>query len=236
MVKIFAHRGYKKKFPENSMLAFRKAIEYGADGIELDVHLTADEQLVVIHDDTLDRTTNRSGTVKDLTFAELRKAKIRTGRFTYERIPLLKDVLDLLKDTPLELNIEIKGKTGGVLEARLIELLARYSMDERLIISSFQLESVRRIKQLQPALETAYLYSRYVDRPWQLKSVYLFDGIHTNTFYTSEDFAAKIAAEQLNVRLYTVNRAVDIAYWLKTDVDAIITDDVELAVNTKKFI
>ncbi|TDM13169.1 glycerophosphodiester phosphodiesterase family protein [Macrococcus lamae] len=236
MVKIFAHRGYKKKYPENSMRAFKKAIEFGADGIELDVHLTADHHIVVIHDETLSRTTNLSGSISKMTLSEIHRAKIKTGRLKYEKVPLLSQVLDLVHDTKLELNIEIKGQTDGVLESLLVDLLNHYSMNERIIISSFYLNSVQLIKQLNPHLETAYLYSRYVDLPWNLKADYLFDGIHTNTFYISRNFADRIAGEGLKVRMYTVNRADDIKYWLNSTVDAIITDDVELAIKAKKFI
>ncbi len=236
MVKVFAHRGYKKKFPENTMLAFQKAIEYGADGIELDVHLSKDHHLVVIHDETLDRTTHRSGVVSQLTLAEIRQAKIRAGFMKYERVPLLKEVLELIKDTAVELNIEIKGRTDGILEAQLMALLSQFDLNDRVIISSFELTSIQKVKQLSPAIETAYLYSKYKDQPWLLTADYLFDGIHTNTYYISKDFTSKIAAEGLNVRMYTVNRENDIKYWLDSGIDAIITDDVELALKTKKFI
>ena len=94
---VFAHRGFSAAFPENTMLAFQEAIEAGADGIELDVHLTKDEKIVVIHDETIDRTTNGSGEVRSFTLEELRHfdaAASKKGTFSFEPIPTLQEYFD----------------------------------------------------------------------------------------------------------------------------------------------
>lgn len=232
MAKIFAHRGYKGKYPENTMVAFKKAIEYGADGIELDVHLTADGEIVVIHDDTIDRTTNSKGFVAELKWDELKKVKMK-GKFKKERIPLLKEVLDLIQPTELELNIEIKAHTEGVLEEKLIKLLTQYEMDDRIIFSSFHLSSMQYIKSLAPRYETAYLYSGYLDQPWLLRGEAYFDALHVNSFYLSRNYTATIQSHDLKARVYTVNRPIDLKYWLESEIDSVITDQLELALEIK---
>lgn len=232
MTKIFAHRGYKGKYPENTMIAFKKAVECGADGIELDIHLSLDEEIIVIHDETLDRTTYGKGPVAQMTWADLNRVKMK-GKHKKEHIPRLKEVLDLLEPTNLLLNIEIKGDTNGVLERKLVELLSTYQMNERIIVSSFHLYSVQMIKEMCPSLETAFLYSGYIDQPWQLKSEAKFDGLHVNSFYLSRNYTKTIQTFGLKARVYTVNREIDLKYWLESGIDAVITDQLELAIKIK---
>src|SRR5690625_4206670 len=111
MTKIFAHRGSSGTHPENTMSAFKEAERVGADGIELDVHYTKDDQLVVIHDNTVNRTTKGKGRVRDLTLGELLQldagSHIAT-QFSGEKIPTFEEVLDWIKETKLLVNIELK--------------------------------------------------------------------------------------------------------------------------------
>ena len=98
MVKNFAHRGFSGKYPENTMLAFEKAVEAGAEGIELDVQLTKDGEIVIIHDETIDRTTDGKGFVADYTYEELKKfdaSYIYTGKMGFNKIPALESTLNL---------------------------------------------------------------------------------------------------------------------------------------------
>jgi len=127
---VWAHRGASGYAPENTLEAFRKAIEMGADGVELDVQLTKDGELVVIHDETVDRTSDGSGWVKDFTYARISRFNYnRTHKEGYERamIPTLEEVYELLKPTGLTINVELK--TGVVfypeIEERVLDLTAR---------------------------------------------------------------------------------------------------------------
>lgn len=105
----YAHRGFKSKYPENTMLAFKKALESGADGIELDVHLSKDGHLVIIHDENLLRTCGYDTFVKDLILEELKKLNAAYGYGGIdEKIPTLREYFDFVKDTNLITNIEIK--------------------------------------------------------------------------------------------------------------------------------
>lgn len=134
---VWAHRGASGYAPENTLEAFQKAVEMGADGVELDVQLTKDGELVVIHDETVDRTSDGSGWVKDFTYARISRFNFnRTHPEGYERamIPTLEEVYELLKPTGLTINVELK--TGVVfypeIEARVLDLTARMGLEEPL--------------------------------------------------------------------------------------------------------
>ncbi len=166
MTIIVAHRGASRQAPENTMEAFRLAVEAGADAIELDVHLTADGQLAVIHDDTLDRTTDRTGAVASLTMDEIREADagarfIRAGDAGYAyngrglRVPTLLEVLAWLPDD-LGLVVEIKARVAAdaVVEAVRDHPVRR---DRRLSVISFDEATIERVRELDPEIRTGYL-------------------------------------------------------------------------------
>ena len=160
--KVWAHRGASGYAPENTLDAFRKAVEMGADGIELDVQMTKDGELVVIHDETIDRVSNGKGWVKDYTYEELKKFNFNKTHLEYtkEEIPTLEQVYLLIKPTNLTINVEIK--TGIVfypgIEERVLELTERLGMKERVIYSSFNHYTIRKIKELDPQAKTGMLY------------------------------------------------------------------------------
>ncbi|MCP4138086.1 MAG: glycerophosphodiester phosphodiesterase [bacterium] len=160
-MKKIAHRGYSEKYPENTLLAFEKAIEHGAHMIELDIHLSKDGIPVVIHDDYINRTSNGQGMVKDLTLEELRAFNYNNGNSACgdQAIPTLEDVLDLVKGKA-ELNIEIKKcpVKYDKIEAALVELLKKKGFLESAIISSFDHFSLRIIKDIEPVIKTGMLY------------------------------------------------------------------------------
>ena len=160
--KVWAHRGASGYAPENTLDAFRKAVEMGADGIELDVQMTKDGELVVIHDETIDRVSNGKGWVKNYTYEELKKFNFNKTHLEYtkEEIPTLEQVYLLIKPTNLTINVEIK--TGIVfypgIEERVLELTERLGMKERVIYSSFNHYTIRKIKELDPQAKTGMLY------------------------------------------------------------------------------
>ncbi|NJE42588.1 glycerophosphodiester phosphodiesterase family protein [Thermococcus sp. GR6] len=131
---VLGHRGYMSKYPENSLLAFRKAVEAGADGIELDVWLTQDGKVIVMHDESIDRTSNLSGKQKEMTLEELKKADIGMG----ERIPTLEEVFEVLPKDAL-INVELKD----VDTAREVARIVSENDPERVMISSFEIEALR---------------------------------------------------------------------------------------------
>ena len=131
---ILGHRGCMEKLPENSLLAFKKAVEAGADGVELDVWLTRDGKVVVMHDETIDRTSDMSGRQKDMTLEELKKADIGLG----ERIPTLEEVFEALPDDAF-INVELKDRDAVKEVARIV----KENNPDRVLISSFDIEALR---------------------------------------------------------------------------------------------
>lgn len=154
-MKVIAHRGYSGKYPENTMLAFQKAAEAGCDEIELDVQVTKDGVAVVIHDETLDRTTDGSGAVRDYTFGELRKfnaAKLFYGGTVFEPVPSFDEYCRWASGCGMSTNIEIK--TGiyyyREIEEKIAEIIRKYHLEEKVMFSSFNHISLAKIKQIFP--------------------------------------------------------------------------------------
>ena len=152
-----AHRGASKDYPENTLLAFEKAIEQGVDFLEMDLHLTQDREIVVIHDETLDRTTNGQGFVWDKTLAEIKQLDAGDG----ERIPTLLEVIELVRPTSVNLCLELKyeGKRtystkyleeGLATAEAVISLLARTNFLERTVLTSYSPLILERVKKLEP--------------------------------------------------------------------------------------
>ena len=154
-MKVYAHRGYSGKYPENTMLAFKEAAKTGCDGIELDVQLTKDGKVVVIHDEAVDRTTDGSGKVKDFTYQELARlnaANLYEGKYGFCGIPLFEDYCKWAAGQELVTNIELK--TGVYyyegLEEKTLELVRRYGLEEKVFYSSFNHLSLLKVKELAP--------------------------------------------------------------------------------------
>ena len=167
MTKNFAHRGFSGKYPENTMLAFRKAVEEGVDGIELDVQLTKDGEVVIIHDETIDRTTDGKGLVVSYTYEELRKFdasfKFR-GQCGFNPIPTLREYFELVKDKNLVTNIELKTGLNEYfgIEEKVWELIKEYGLEDRVLISSFNHYSVLRMKSIAPNLKYGLLTETWI--------------------------------------------------------------------------
>lgn len=237
MTKVIGHRGYAALYPENTMLSFKKAYEHGADGIELDIHMSVDKEIIVIHDPSLNRTTNQKGRVNQLTLDKIKNARIKNGLFkiTDEQVPTLKEVMDWIITTDMTLNIEIKGVTEGVLEDGLLKLLSHYDMKERIIISSFNLESLLYIEKIDSSYDTALLTDKDLGEPWIYLESHGIKSVHPyGKSYMTDAKRQEVVRYNLPARVYTVNRAKEIQYWLEEEIDAIITDEVEVAVKLKK--
>ena len=161
--KVWAHRGASAYAPENTLEAFRLAAEQKADGVELDVQLSKDGELVVIHDETIDRVSDGSGYVRDYTLEELKRFHFNRLHPEYAdaRIPTLAEVYELLKPTGLEINVEIK--TGiyfypGI-EEKLFRLEQALGMQGKIIYSSFNHYSVMKMREYDPKAKTGLLYA-----------------------------------------------------------------------------
>ncbi len=157
---IIAHRGLSSLYPENTLIAFRKALELGVDFIELDIRLSRDRELMVIHDETLERTTDGKGRVGRLTLSQIKKysaGKWFSDSFKKERVPTLKEVFELI-DGKVKLFIEIKQ--SGI-ERRLINLIQCYDMTDNIICISYLLESITKIRKLNSSIPVGLLTDRF---------------------------------------------------------------------------
>jgi glycerophosphoryl diester phosphodiesterase len=152
MLRVIAHRGARAEEPENTLRAVKRAAECGADAVEVDVRFSSDQEPVVIHDETLDRTTNGSGAVSEQTLEQLQALDAGNG----EQIPTLSEVLSLVKALGRELVIELK-EPGT--EERVVREIVRAGMERNVVIASFFHSSLLRMKELAPSLKTGVILS-----------------------------------------------------------------------------
>lgn len=232
-VKIIGHRGCMGSLPENSLSGFRKAIEVGADGIELDIHRTKDGEIVVIHDETINRTSNGNGLVKEMTLKQLKTYNLNAidGSVSDEKIPTLKEVFHLLKDHPdVIINIELKMHRVLYpdLEEQLVRLVSEYKLENEIIYSSFHLPTLVRLKQFDCEAKIAYLIKRSVPKLHDYVEQFQFDGIHPSKKLYESDMA--FFKKCGNIRLWTINQDRAIRESLTWEIDSIITDFPEKAI------
>ncbi len=158
---VLAHRGANKVAPQNTIPAFQKALEFNADGIETDVHLSKDGEVVICHNYTVDETSNGSGLVSELTLAELKAMDFGSyfsENFKGVTLPTLPELLDIVKGMSL-INIEIKPpKKDNDLVKRVVEEIHKYGILENSIVSCFNPECIKQVKDIDPNVKTALLY------------------------------------------------------------------------------
>jgi glycerophosphoryl diester phosphodiesterase len=236
-----AHRGGALLWPENSLLAFRQALALGADFLELDVHLTRDGEVVVIHDPTLDRTTTGTGPVRARTLAELAglRLKDRDGTVTEERIPSLEQVIELAASGKRQLLLEIKPderrqRYPGI-EEKALAALDRHRFEPFTVVMAFEAETWRRVRELRPDVQVAALYSPRM-LPAASVAVELqalgragvtFVGLHQALVTAEVAQQARLAGLTLGV--WTVNERAAIARFIEQGVGVVITDRPDLA-------
>lgn len=229
--KIWAHRGASEVAPENTLLAFEKAIEMGADGIELDVQMTKDGELVVIHDETINRTSDGKGYVKDYTLDQLQCYNFGKGYTKWAPIPTLRQVYELMQHNDLMLNIELKN---GIIhykgmEEKLLELAKEMRMESRLIYSSFNHQSIVYLKQLQHNIKTGILYAD----GWLKVPDYAVhigaSALHPAGYLIDRALVQEARQRGLKVHVWTVNEEEAIKQLVHLGVDAIITNTPDLA-------
>lgn len=240
ITKVFAHRGASGYAPENTLEAFALAIEQGADGIELDVQLSSDGIPVVIHDETIDRVTEKTGYVKDYTLQELKELTVLKDKFPeygQSKIPTLKEVLEAVKSSGIQVNIELK--TGIYwypdIEKKVAEIVEETGMKEKIIYSSFNHYSVQRIKEIVPDAETAYLYSDVILNVEDYAKKTNVDGLHPAVYHVKmADFLKEYVKSGLDVRVWTVNEEADMRALTEAGVTAVITNYPDVAVRVRK--
>lgn len=238
---IFAHRGSSAYAPENTLAAFELAVRQGADAIELDTKLSADGQVVVIHDQTLDRTTSQSGRVRDFTLAEIRKLEAGSHfdiAFKGEPIPTLDKVLEAVGKR-IYINIEIANYATltDKLPVKVAELVKRYEMEERVIFSSFNPLALLRTRRILPEVPTGLLAiagsSGNWARSWPGRLIH-YKSLHPEQRDVTPDLVKQAHQKGHPVFVYTVNRADEMNMLFEMGVDGIFTDDPVLAQQVRK--
>jgi glycerophosphoryl diester phosphodiesterase len=236
MTQIFAHRGYSSAFAENTMSAFIAAEKAGANGLELDVQLTKDGEVVVIHDEKIDRTTTGKGYVNNLTFNEIRKFNANKKGTNKEPIPSLIEVLEWMQTNQLVCNIELKNNLIPYegMEEKVIQLVRKYNLSNRIIISSFNHYSIVLSYRLAPEIETAPLFDERIYMPWVYAQSIRAQGIHPKLVTITDDIIIGAIENGVAVRPYTVNKDADMHRLYKLNCTSIITDDPVKALKIRK--
>lgn len=225
----FAHRGASAVCPENTMAAFRKALELGATGIETDVQMTKDGKLILIHDESVNRTTNGQGLVKDYTLEEIQQLEAGSWfqeSFRGEHLPSLEELLLLTKDKETIINIELKN---GIiqypeLEERVIATIRSFGMEDRIVISSFNHYSLVKCKSIAPEIRTGILYMEGLYEPWEYAKTVCADALHANKYAVLPEWIEEAKASGIVYHPFTVNDSEEMKRLIAAKVAGIITD------------
>jgi glycerophosphoryl diester phosphodiesterase len=213
------HRGARAYEPENTLRSFKKALEIGVDAVELDVRKTKDNQLVVIHDADVKRTTDGKGLVSNLTLKEIKEFSAEKG----EKIPTLKEALDFL-DKKVKTVIELKEES---VEEQVLSLVRKNGLEKNVVIVSFNEETLRKVRELDKEVETGLIYVKHknpVKAALDLKASYLLPLYR----FTHSANVQKAHENGLKVIVWTVNKPEEVAEYAKKGVDGIASDKPDI--------
>jgi len=231
---IMGHRGFQARYPENTMVSFLAAVDAGAQFVELDVTLTHDHQVAIMHDDTVDRTTDGQGRVSDFDLEALKRLDAGSWfhpRFTGETIPSLDEVLEKVAPRA-HINIEIKshaltdpGLTGQA-EQRVIDLIVARGVENRVLISSFDPEVLKRIQQLDPDISISLIseqspFDETMARCLELGTF----SYHPHLDYINQVLVGALQKADVYVFPWNINNAGDIQHAFSMGVDGLIAKD-----------
>ncbi len=224
-----AHRGFNGRYPENTLLAFEKAYEAGADGVELDVRMSKDGQAVIFHDETIDRLTSGTGKVNELTVKELQAIPITNPLQSDQKqqyIPTLKEYLSWVQGKALLTNIELKSKDEleDGLKMQVVSIIRQFDLEENLIISSFNSKYIQRVKHFMPSLKTALLLHSCTEKSIQLADDLNADYIHLKKGSLNPRNILMAKGFGLLINTWTVNDVDDLKTANRLGVNGIITD------------
>jgi glycerophosphoryl diester phosphodiesterase len=233
---IFAHRGASAHAPENTLASFELALSQGADAIELDANLSADGEVVIIHDSTVDRTTNGHGRVAQLPVTELRSldaGSFFSEKYRGEKIPRLEEVFEAI-GKKVFINVELK--TYAAPHDRLVEkvcaLVKKHSMEKRIIFSSFLASNLKKAKSLLPEVPGGLLARRGWKGAWARSFGFNFGdyaALHPYLTDVTKQQIVRVHRLKRRVHVGTVNKAEDMIRLINWGVDGIFTDDPQLA-------
>ncbi len=237
---IFAHRGASAHAPENTLAAFELAVEQNADGIELDVKLSADGHVVVIHDATVDRTTGARGRVKDMSLADLRSLEAGNSfsqNFSGERIPTLEQVFEAVGKRTF-INVELTNYTTP--RDHLVEsacmLVKKFNLQKRVIFSSFYPPNLSKAMSYLPEVPRGLLAYTGILGAWARSFGFAFgkyQALHPNLKDVTPEQVQRVHRLKRRIHVWTVNNPDDMRRLFGWGVDAVITDDPRLAAQVR---
>ena len=222
-----AHRGFSGRYPENTNIAFAKALTEGyCDGIEVDVHMTKDNKLVLIHDEKLDRTTTGTGYIKDYTLDELLEfdAGVKyDSKFKGQKILCIKAALELAKKYNVKLYVEIKDSTGHYdnITEEVLERVMTVGAEDKVILSSYNVETLQKVKSAAPNIKTALLCK---EMPWDIRSYRYADAISCNYKAMTQEAVDTVHSIGKTVTVWTVDEVTDMHLMQDMGVDEVITN------------
>ncbi len=226
---LFGHRGARGLAPENTITSFSIAISYGVDGVELDVHLSKDGHVIVMHDDKVDRTTDGKGYIKDLTLNEIKSLDAGSKfsqRFKGEKVPTLEEVFESFKDKILyKVEIKHSSEIYPGIEKKVVDIIKRYNLQKKVQIISFDFDSLKIVKELDPTISVGIIIEGrplwYIDIAKKLGAewIHAFYGL----VYSSKDIEGA-HAHGIKVGVWTLNDEQSINAFCKMGVDDITSD------------
>ncbi len=241
---VLAHRGANKRAPQNTLPAFKKAVEFNADGIETDVHLSKDGEIVICHNYTIDATSDGKGLIDSYTCEQLKKfdfGSYFSDEFRGVTLPTLSECLDVVKGMKL-INIEIKApKTKNDLVKRTIEQVHKFNLQDSVIISCFNPECIRESKEIDPSIRTGLLY----EDDDLGKEIMAFgvekycaqlnaNAAHPDRKLITEDEVKRLHEMGMLVNVWTVNEKGDILRLTEWGCDALISDIPDYVIEVLK--
>lgn len=241
MSKIWAHRGASAYAPENTIYAFQKAIEMGAQGIELDVHMSADGILVVCHDENVRRTSNGKGRISQMNLTQLKRINFSKGfeaEFAEAPMPTLQEVYELVRPTNLLINVEIKTNREAYpgIEKKLLTLERSMGVKGRVLYSSFNHFTLRNLIQVDPHVNTGVLYSNELVEPWNYAKYLGAKALHPNykVLLGYPGYVECAHAAGLIVNTWTVDASSEMRTLMDMGVDGIITNKPNIGVDEQR--
>ncbi|UTR06824.1 glycerophosphodiester phosphodiesterase [Alkalihalobacillus sp. LMS6] len=246
MTAIYGHRGAMGIYPENTLPSFQEALANGVEGIELDVQLTKDNQFVVLHDPTVDRTTNGTGHVNEMSLEEVKRLSAGES-FTHLKkyneswmtitIPTLEEALMMMASYQIEVNIELKpnlSEKKGV-EKALLDAVQPFTNDVTINFSSFHLPLLQRMRQVNEKVELAWLVKFDVPYPVDYLNTYHIDLFHISKKIALAEHSSFEKARMLQQsRVWTVNDEEEMKALIQKGVKAIMTDYPKVALDLRK--
>lgn len=227
-MKIFGHRGAASLAPENTLFSFSKSLACGVDGLECDLQLSRDREVVICHDERVDRTSNGFGWIKDFTLKELKELDFGSWFLGSARqeIPTLRELLEMLQGINIELNLEIKSGFISYpgLSQQIVQLLYEYGRVRSCIVSSFDHQAVLKLKQLYPETRTAILYDCAPVQPWLYAKSLGAQYLHPAWYYVTPALVLGAAEAEIGVNTWTVNDEFAAEKVRSAGVERIITD------------